>query len=230
MRAFNRKLRFKLQSVRLQCCAHSPFYPAFFPRTQIASFGAETPRLVMASVESLVAVSTVNPKVMAHCAGVRTSVSRISTGCRRLKRKCSPTVLAFLRNADSLPLLRLIRVVTSYRTELWRPLATPNGQAGASASPARRVLSLWVSASKGNVARKTSDLFDVFHVGLSNRRAVDASVQVGNLSLRWRVLRNRGRVLFSQGVNLIDRFLFWSEPFRVFAHLSGSLILPRESA
>lgn len=37
-------------------------------------------------------------------------------------------------------------------------------------------------------------------------------------------------VLISHGVNLIDRLAFWSEPFRVYQHLGGSLILSRESA
>lgn len=225
MSALYRKLRFKLHSITFKRGANPSLNPAFTPRAEITSLRTKSPRYVVSGIKAVPAVGAVDPKMVSHCAGVRTPIARVSFSVRWCYRKGLTAVLARPNHPRLIALFSLMLVVAPDRAESGVHLSPPNVTKRIIAKLARLRESLRIGTSGSSMARHAPHLFYVLHVAHSYYVTINAGVRIENLSIRWRVVPNRYRVLFSQGVNLIDRLAFRSGPLACFEHSSGSPIL-----
>lgn len=225
MSTFNRKLGFKEQPVASKSCAYSLLDSAFRPRAQVAPLGAKSPRCIVARIKPLTAMCAVYPQVVCYCASVRTAIARISFSVRWFYREHLSAILTRPKYSNLITFFSLVRVVTVAGTEAQDSLTTPYSAKRLAAKLASDRRPLRVCSSNDLVARDTLHLLYALHLAESNHIAAKAKVCVENLSLRWRVVPDRCRVLDSQGVTLRDKVAFMVRAVGVFPHLSGLPIL-----
>lgn len=171
-------LRFKLQAIAFERSANAPLNSALLPRTQVASLRAEATSGVMSGVESCIAVSAVNPKVVRDRTSVGTAVADVAMGNRPINQKRFTAVFANLAYCFLLAVLRLLAVVTLYRAEARRRCLTPYALKGITTKLASVRSAFWVRFKKSSAARLTAERLESLVVGLTDQAAINARVRV----------------------------------------------------